>query len=80
MVRALSKDWGPKNIRINVLAPGVLDAGLSSVLPKRFVDDYLSHDALSRRGTMREACEVFTYFAVENTYVTGRSIAVDGGL
>lgn len=80
MVRALSKDFGPKNIRVNALAPGVLDAGLSSVLPKRLVDDYLAHDALSRKGTIREACEVFSYFAVENTYVTGRSVAVDGGL
>ncbi len=80
MVRALSKDFGPKNIRVNTLAPGVLEGGLSSVLPKSLVDDYLSHDALSRKGTLREAAEVFAYFAVENTYVTGRSIAVDGGL
>lgn len=80
MVRALSKDFGPKNICVNTLAPGVLDGGLSAVLPKRLVDDYLSHDALSRKGTLREAAEVFAYFAVENTYVTGRSVAVDGGL
>ncbi len=80
MVRSLSKEFGPKNIRVNALAPGVLDGGLSAVLPKRLVDDYLSHDALSRRGTLREAAEVFAYFAVENSYVTGRSVAVDGGL
>ena len=80
MVRSLSKEFGAKNIRVNALAPGVLDGGLSSVLPKRLVDDYLSHDALSRRGTLREAAEVFAYFAVENSYVTGRSVAVDGGL
>lgn len=80
MVRALSKEFGPRDVRINALAPGVLEGGLSSVLPKRLVDDYLSHDALSRRGSLREAAEVFAYFAVENSYVTGRTIAVDGGL
>lgn len=80
MVRALSKEFGPRNVRINALAPGVLEGGLSSVLPKRLVDDYLSHDALSRKGTLREVAEVFAYFAVENSYVTGRTIAVDGGL
>lgn len=80
MVRALSKEFGPRNLRINALAPGVLEGGLSSVLPKRLVDDYLSHDALSRKGTFREVSELFAYFAIENTYVTGRTIAVDGGL
>jgi NAD(P)-dependent dehydrogenase (short-subunit alcohol dehydrogenase family) len=80
LTRSLSKELGPKNICVNALAPGILDGGLSAILPAALVKDYLGHDALSRKGTLREAANVFSYFATENTYVTGKTVAVDGGL
>ena len=62
------------------LAMGVLEKGMSSILPEKWLKEYLSHDALSRKGSLAEGAHVLTFFSAYNTYVTGRSIAVDGGL
>ena len=59
---------------------GVLEDGMSSILPEKLLKEYLSHDALSRKGTMIEGAHVLAFFSAYNTYVTGRTIAVDGGL
>lgn len=80
MTRALAKELGPRNIRVNTISPGVLEKGMSSILPEKLLAEYLSHDALSRKGTMLEGAHVLAYFSAYNTYVTGRAIAVDGGL
>lgn len=80
LVRSLAKELGPKNIRVNAVVPGILERGLSDLLPAHLVSDYLAHDALSRKGTLAEAASIFSFFATENSYVTGRAIAVDGGL
>jgi 3-oxoacyl-[acyl-carrier protein] reductase len=80
LVRSLAKELGPKNIRVNAVVPGILERGLSDLLPEQLVSDYLAHDALARKGTLGEAASVFSFFATENSYVTGRAIAVDGGL
>ncbi|MBL8685772.1 MAG: SDR family oxidoreductase [Myxococcales bacterium] len=80
LVRSLAKELGPKNIRVNAVVPGILERGLSDLLPAHLVSDYLAHDALSRKGTLAEAASIFSFFATDNSYVTGRAIAVDGGL
>ncbi len=80
MTRALAKELGPRNIRVNTIAMGVLEKGMSAILPEKWLKEYLSHDALSRKGTMSEGAHVLAFFGAYNTYVTGRSIAVDGGL
>ncbi|MDP3276736.1 MAG: SDR family oxidoreductase [Deltaproteobacteria bacterium] len=80
MARAYAKELGPKNIRVNVVVPGMLERGISDILPKKLVEDYVAHDALSRKGTLDEAARVMRFFATRNRYVTGKSVAVDGGL
>jgi 3-oxoacyl-[acyl-carrier protein] reductase len=80
MTRALAKELGPRNIRVNTVAPGVLAEGMSSILPDKLLKEYLSHDALARKGTLLEGAHVLAFFAAYNKYITGRSIAVDGGL
>lgn len=80
MARALAKDLGRSGIRVNVLAPGVLDGGLSSALPTELRAQYLKHAGLRRVGTREEIANLVTWLALENTYMTGQVIAADGGL
>jgi NAD(P)-dependent dehydrogenase (short-subunit alcohol dehydrogenase family) len=80
MVESLAKEFGYSNIRINLLAPGILKGGASAQLSTDFLDPYLKHSALKRLGNPQEIAEVATWFALENTYVTGQSILLDGGL
>lgn len=80
MAQALAKELGPRCIRVNVVAPGVLEAGASRTLPDELRAEYLKHAGLRRFGRFAEVAELVAFLALDNTYVTGRSIALDGGL
>ncbi len=80
MARAMSKEVGPDNIRVNVIEPGILEAGVSRSLPQGLREEYEKHCALKRVGTMSEIANVVAWFARNNTYVSGQNILVDGAL
>ena len=44
------------------------------------LEEYLKHSGLKRVGTLGEAAELVSWLALENTYLTGRSLVLDGGL
>ena len=80
MVKAMAKELGPYNIRVNTVAPGVLDGGLSRVLPDDLRREYLKHCGLKRLGRLEEVASLVAWLAAENTLVTGQTIVVDGAL
>src|SRR5215510_1690347 len=71
---------GEYNIRVNVIAPGIMEEGISKFLPSDLFDEYVKHCGLKRVGKVSEIATVITWFALHNTYVTGQSILVDGAL
>jgi len=77
---SMSKEVGPHKIRVNLIAPGILEAGLSRILPDELMQDYLKHCGLKRLGKLGEIAALIAWFAQKNTYVTGRTILADGGL
>jgi NAD(P)-dependent dehydrogenase (short-subunit alcohol dehydrogenase family) len=80
MATSLAKELGSKKVRVNVIAPGILEDGVSRALPAALMTEYLKHCALKRTGTIVEVANVISFFALENTYVTGQTIVLDGGL
>jgi NAD(P)-dependent dehydrogenase (short-subunit alcohol dehydrogenase family) len=80
MAQGLSKELGPRQIRVNVVAPGVLEGGLGQTVPDATRAEYLKHSALKRLGSFGEVTGLVTWLALENTYVTGQTILLDGGL
>jgi NAD(P)-dependent dehydrogenase (short-subunit alcohol dehydrogenase family) len=80
MVQALAKELGEKRILVNMVAPGILEGGLARLLSDELLQEYLKHSSLRRTGTAREIAELVAWLALENTYVTGQSIVLDGGL
>jgi 3-oxoacyl-[acyl-carrier protein] reductase len=80
MVQALAKELGPKGILVNMVAPGILDGGLAKLLADELLQEYLKHSSLKRTGTAREIAELVAWLALENSYLTGQSIVLDGGL
>jgi len=77
---SMSKEVGEHKIRVNMIAPGILEAGLSRILPDPLLQDYLKHCGLKRLGKLTEIAALIAWFALKNTYVTGRTILADGGL
>jgi NAD(P)-dependent dehydrogenase (short-subunit alcohol dehydrogenase family) len=80
MAQALAKELGKDGIRVNVVAPGILDGGLSRALPKQLLDEYVRHCGLKRLGTSAEVANVVAWLARHNTYVTAQTLIVDGAL
>ncbi len=80
MAMALAKEIGPRGLRVNVLALGPLDAGLGLGLPEKVRADYVRFSALGRFGTPAEAARAILWLALENTYLNGKVVAVNGGI
>lgn len=80
MVSALAKELGRRGIKVNLIAPGILSGGVGGLLSPDLLSDYTTHSALKRVGTAAEVAQAVAWFVLQNTYVTGQSVLLDGGL
>ena len=80
LVKGLARDLGPRGITINNVQPGPVDTDMNpatSDFAKKTVQHVM---ALPRYGTGDEIASLVAYLASpEATYLTGASLAVDGG-
>jgi pteridine reductase len=78
MTKSLAKELGP-NVRVNSVAPGAI------LWPEHESDDevkqnsVLSKVPMGRLGTEQDIAQTVYFLAVEATYMTGQTLAVDGG-
>ena len=78
---ALARELGRYNIRVNAVAPGMLEHGVSDNVPDRLQEQYKNYCALSRAGTCEEAAELVAFLASDrSSYINAQSILVDGGI
>ena len=81
MTEALAREVGRYGIRVNLIAPGLLEAGLSQALPQHRVDEYLKQCAVGRLGGLDEIAEYVVFLASDRaSFITGAKLSVDGGL
>jgi NAD(P)-dependent dehydrogenase (short-subunit alcohol dehydrogenase family) len=80
MTMALAKELGASGVRANMLALGILDEGLSRGMEEALLADYRRFSALRRTGTPAEVARVVAWLALDNRYITGRVIPVNGGI
>lgn len=80
MAMALAREVGGKGVKVNLVAVGLLDAGLGKELGAAMVADYRSFSALRRLGTAAEVAAAVAWLALENTYMNGKILPVNGGL
>jgi 3-oxoacyl-[acyl-carrier protein] reductase len=79
LTRSLSKEFGPRGIRVNLVAPGVIDTGaeLSGEVRAR----YEGMTALRRLGDPADVAAMVCFLASDlAAYVTGETVHVDGGI
>jgi 3-oxoacyl-[acyl-carrier protein] reductase len=83
--RSLAKEFGPRGIRFNVLALGVIATEATAALPAEqrevLISRYSAKTALGRLGTPEEVAGAVLWLASDlSRYVTGATVAVDGGI
>ncbi|MGK5552511.1 SDR family NAD(P)-dependent oxidoreductase [Actinomadura kijaniata] len=78
-VRSLCKELGPRGIRVNSVAPGIVEteSGLSPAARER----YTGMAALGRVGVPEDIAGAVAFLASDlAAYVTGQTLVVDGGI
>lgn len=77
--KALAKELGPSGIRVNAVAPGVIDTPMNSHLDAAAMSMLKEEIPLGKIGTPEEVAGAMLFLA-ENEYITGQVITVDGGM
>ena len=81
LTESLAKEVARYGIRVNCLAPGLLEGGLGRNLPEHRLADYLKHCALGRVGTFEEVARLAAFLvSPANGYMSGETVVMDGGL
>ncbi len=82
-VDALTVTWSQElavyRIRVAAIAPGFVETGMTQAIPELFLDRIREKTPLKRFGTLDEFSHTIQY-VIENDYVNGRTLEVDGGL
>lgn len=82
MTRTLAKELGGYGIRVNAIAPGVVDTKLAAIMVEtpEIMNVYNQRSALGRPAQPDEMAGTALWLASdESAYVTGQTIFVDGG-
>jgi len=79
--RSLAKEFGSRNVTVNVVAPGPIATDMLAALSEDQRDDYAMSVPLGRLGEPSEVAAVVVFLASDAaSYVTGAVVPVDGGL
>jgi 3-oxoacyl-[acyl-carrier protein] reductase len=78
--RCCAEAWAKHNIRINAIAPGLIDTEMVYELPKELRDAAIAGTPLGRMGTADEIANVIRFLvSEESSFMTGQCLAVSGG-
>ena len=78
MTKSLAKELGPSNIRVNSIAPGIIDTDMNSFLSKEELSEIVNDIPLERIGLPSDVANT-VLFLDKNSYITGEVIQVTGG-
>ena len=79
--RGLAREVAPRNIRVNVVCPGVIDTPMNTDIPPAIMAGLDVAIPLGRQGTAREVAAVYLFLACDDSsYITGQWISPNGGL
>jgi NAD(P)-dependent dehydrogenase (short-subunit alcohol dehydrogenase family) len=81
MTRSLARELGPHRVTVNAVAPGLIEGEATAGVPAARWNDYRSRRALGRDQTPADVAGAVAFLcSPEAAYITGQTIAVDGGM
>jgi 3-oxoacyl-[acyl-carrier protein] reductase len=80
LTKALAKEVAPSGIRVNAIAPGVIDTDMNGNLSVIDKKEIIENTPLSRLGTVEDIAKAVYFLASEDSsFITGQVLTVDGG-
>ena len=78
----LSKELGSKNIRVNVIAPGLTNTDMmKNNTSEETIEDVVNNCSLNRVAESQEIANAILFFSCDlSSYITGQILRVDGGM
>ncbi len=81
LTKALAQEWGPSSIRVNALAPGVIDTDMIAALDEEGRQALAEQTPLGRIGCAQEVARAAFFLASEEaSFITGQVLSPNGGL
>lgn len=79
--RAMARELGPDGVRINCVAPGLLNNEATAGVPKPKREWNIQNRAISREGTVDDITGLVSFLLSDDaSFITGQTIVADGGL
>jgi len=76
---SLARELGPKGIRVNAVAPGIIETDMMKAVPKEVIEPLIKQVPLRRLGQPEDIANAFAFLASdEASYITGVVLSVDG--
>ncbi len=79
--KSLARELGSFNVRVNAVAPGLIESEIVSRMPREKVEAIVKSTCLGRVGKPEEVARAALFLASDSSeYITGQTIIVDGGI
>ena len=78
MTKALAKELGPSNIRVNAIAPGIIETKINKNLTKEEIENLKEEIPLEKIGETQDVAKCVNWL-IEDNYTTGQIISINGG-
>jgi len=81
MTKAMAKELGPSGIRVNCVAPGVIDTDMNGHLSQADLDALAEETPLGRIGSPEEIAKAIYFLASDDSaFITGQVLGISGGM
>ncbi len=78
MTKALAKELGPSNIRVNAIAPGIIQTSMNNKFSKEELEEIKEEIPLEKIGKTEDIAKCVKWL-IEDNYTTGQIISINGG-
>lgn len=79
--RSLALEVGPQGLRINVVAPGLIDTDMLALMPEAHQKSLVARVPMRRVGCPKDLVGICLFLASDmSSYITGQTIPINGGL
>jgi 3-oxoacyl-[acyl-carrier protein] reductase len=81
LCKSVAKELGSRNIRVNAVAPGLIETAMTEALPEGAREFLIKQAALGRAGRPEDVSGAVAFLCSEDAaYITGQTLVVDGGV